>query len=156
MDFDSFLEVKLVNDGLLNQEKLDVVKQHVNENNPLSDLLVTQKFIEEDLILQHLTNFYGIPSINLNFYHIDQEILDIIPSALAQKFRILPLFRIRNVLLLAMANPSDIHVMDEIRIKTSFGVEPVIVLPSSVKAAISWRMPSTRNLTINFFSSGLI
>ena len=136
MDFDSFLEEKLVAEKGVAEDKLEKVKEGVGEDDTFPDLVVTQKLADEDEVLEYFTHFYGLPAINLNHYEVDENVVKLIPSPLAQKFSILPLFKIRNVLMLAMVNPSDIHIMDEIRIKTTLGVEPVVALPSSIKSAI--------------------
>ncbi len=137
MNADSYLESYLLEKGLINEEKLNLAKSLVNESRSLPTVLVEQGLIEEDKLLDILSEYFGIAPINLNYYTPDSEVLEIMPADLCKKLNVFPLFKLKNTLIVAIANPSDVHAMDEIRIKTGYGVDPVLALQKSIENAVS-------------------
>ncbi|MDD5730892.1 MAG: GspE/PulE family protein [Candidatus Omnitrophica bacterium] len=57
----------------------------------------------------------NIPAVNLNNYLIDSETVNSLPENLAKKYKVIPIFKVRDTVTLAMANPSDFMALDEIR-----------------------------------------
>ncbi|MBN1492903.1 MAG: type II secretion system ATPase GspE [Candidatus Omnitrophica bacterium] len=136
MDVNDYLAKKLIDERRFAQKQINAFLEHVKPDNPLANVLVDQGAVGEDEALQFLSEYYGLPSVNLNHYKIDKALLEIVNRSFAMKNHILPLFKVRNTLMLAMYNPSEIHLLDEVRIKTGMGVDPVVALPSSIKKAI--------------------
>lgn len=136
MDVNDYLAKKLIDERRFAQKQINAFLEHVKPDNPLANVLVDQGAVGEDEALQFLSEYYGLPSVNLNHYKIDKALLEIVNRSFAMKHHILPLFKVRNTLMLAMYNPSEIHLLDEVRIKTGMGVDPVVALPSSIKKAI--------------------
>jgi type IV pilus assembly protein PilB len=78
-----------------------------------------------------------VPSINLSHFEIDPAVIKLIPSEIAQKHQIIPINRTGNVLTVAMADPSNIFAIDDIKFMTGFKVEPVVAAETSIKNAIN-------------------
>jgi len=136
MDVNTFLEKSLLERKLIDPEKLENIKQLVSKNNTLADVLTDQKLVDEDSVLNILSEYFGITSINVNHYIPDEEVLAEVPISLCEKYKIFPLFKIKNTLMIATANPSDVHKLDEIRVKTGYGIEPLLAMPRSIDNAI--------------------
>ncbi len=76
------------------------------------------------------------PQVDLDSYLIDKKVIDLIPEGMARHYQLMPLFKIGNVLTVAMADPHNIHGLDEVRLKTGCDVEPVVSSQTQIKRAI--------------------
>jgi type IV pilus assembly protein PilB len=98
--------------------------------------LVKLGFVKDEEITALLSRQYGVPSINLGDFEIDQSVIKLIPSETAQKYQILPLSRAGATLTIAMTDPTNVFAMDDIKFMTGYNVEPVVASESSVAEAI--------------------
>ncbi|TET43924.1 type IV-A pilus assembly ATPase PilB [candidate division TA06 bacterium] len=127
----------LVSAGLLTAEQLKTaLAEQKRVGGRLGTNLVKLGFLSEDEITQFLQKQYGVSSINLSDYNIDQAILDLVPSELATKYRCIPLERRGKVLTVAMVNPADVLAIEDIKFTTGFEVKPVVAAESSIVKAI--------------------
>src|SRR4029078_10874919 len=84
-----------------------------------------------------LSRQYGIPSVNLELFDIEDSVLRLIPQEVAQKYSVLPLSRVGATLTLAMVDPTNVFAMDDVKFMTGLNVEPVVVAEASIQQAIS-------------------
>ena len=78
-----------------------------------------------------------IPEIDLSTYSIDQAAVDLLPALIAQKYGLIPLFKVGNALTVAMAEPNNILALDEVRTVTGLDVSVVRSDPKKIEEAIS-------------------
>jgi hypothetical protein len=90
-----------------------------------------------DGALERLSRKYRVPCINLHHFTIDPAIIRIIPAETARTHKVLPLCRSGATLTIAMADPSDVVAMDDIRFMTGFNIEPVVVTERSLRDSIN-------------------
>ncbi|MBI5888234.1 MAG: type IV-A pilus assembly ATPase PilB [Deltaproteobacteria bacterium] len=93
-------------------------------------------FITEKDLTSFLSKQYGIPTIDLAAQEIDPEVVKLIPEDVAQKYQVLPVSRTGATLVLAMADPSNIFAIDDIKFLTGYNVEPVVASDAAIKTAI--------------------
>jgi len=128
----------LVKATLITKEQLQkALSQQETGGGRIGTNLVKLGFISEDDITSFLSRQYGVPSINLSHFEIDPIVIKLIPSEIAQKHQIIPINRTGNVLTVAMADPSNIFAIDDIKFMTGFKVEPVVAAETSIKNAIN-------------------
>jgi len=128
----------LVKANLVTDEQLKkALQQQETQGGRLGTNLVKLGFISEDDITSFLSKQYGVPSINLSHFEIDGAVIKLIPGEIAQKHMIVPINRTGSVLTVAMADPSNIFTIDDIKFMTGFKVEPVVAAESSIKNAIN-------------------
>ena len=128
----------LVKATLITKEQLQkALSQQETGGGRIGTNLVKLGFISEDDITSFLSRQYGVPSINLSHFEIDPAVIKLIPSEIAQKHQIIPINRTGNVLTVAMADPSNIFAIDDIKFMTGFKVEPVVAAETSIKNAIN-------------------
>jgi len=128
----------LVKANLVTDEQLKkALQQQETQGGRLGTNLVKLGFISEDDITSFLSKQYGVPSINLSHFEIDGAVIKLIPAEIAQKHMIVPINRTGSVLTVAMADPSNIFTIDDIKFMTGFKVEPVVAAESSIKNAIN-------------------
>jgi len=102
----------------------------------LESNLVRLGFIKEDELLSFLSAQYRVPSIKLSKFEVNPNVIKLIPASIAKKYFIIPVHRVGPKLTLAMADPSNIVVIDEIKFMTSFNVEAVVASETEIIDAI--------------------
>ncbi|NLF83574.1 MAG: Flp pilus assembly complex ATPase component TadA, partial [Candidatus Gastranaerophilales bacterium] len=80
----------------------------------------------EEALLTFIEDNLHIPYVNLESYKLDEKCLSLISAEDAYKYRILPLFRIENVLRIAMADPLDLFALNNVIKCMQCDIEPVI------------------------------
>jgi len=137
MDINSILEKILVANNKVPAERMEKLRELINADKGLADVLVEQKIIDEDAVVDIVAEHFGVTGINLNHYAPENDVITLIPMALCEKYKMFPLFKIKNTLMVATADPADVHAMDEVRVKSGYGVEPVFALSSSIMQALN-------------------
>ncbi|NWG04837.1 MAG: type IV-A pilus assembly ATPase PilB [Syntrophaceae bacterium] len=102
----------------------------------LESNLVRLGYIKEDELLSFLSAQYRVPSVKISKMEINPAVIKLIPSSVSKKYFILPINRVGPKLTLAMADPSNIVVIDEIKFMTGFNVEPVVASETEIIDAI--------------------
>src|SRR3990172_9136189 len=100
-------------------------------------------YITEKDLTAFLSRQYGIPTIDLSSQEVDHEIVKLIPEDVAQKYQVIPVSRTGSTLVVAMADPSNIFAIDDIKFLTGYNVEPLVASDSAVKSAIEKYYEST-------------
>ena len=71
--------------------------------------------IKEEDLAAFLSRQYGVPSINLSEFEIDESVIKLIPAEVVQKYQLIPVNRAGSTLIVAMADPSNIFAIDDIK-----------------------------------------
>ncbi len=127
------------------RQALDYQREHGGR---LGYNLVKLGLVSDDTITAVLSRQYGIPSVNLELFNIDDSVLRLIPQEVAQKYSVLPLSRVGATLTLAMVDPTNVFAMDDIKFMTGLNVEPVVVAEASVQAAIARYYSTSREIEL--------
>ncbi len=98
--------------------------------------LTKMGFIEENELTAFLSKQYGIPSINLYEFDIEPDIIKLIPKEVAQKHQVIPVNRSGNTLIIAMADPSNIFAIDDIKFLTGYNIEVVVASEAAIVESI--------------------
>jgi type IV pilus assembly protein PilB len=128
------------------REALDYQREHGGR---LGFNLVKLGLVSDDMITAVLSRQYGIPSVNLELFQIDEQVLHLIPQEVAQKYSVLPLSRVGASLTLAMVDPTNVFAMDDIKFMTGLNVEPVVVAEASIQQAISKYYGSSKEIELS-------
>jgi type IV pilus assembly protein PilB len=139
----------LLKAGLITQDRLQEALEAQKKNGgKLGYNLVKLGYVKEDEITQLLSEQYGVPSINLRHFEIDDSVITLIPSEVAQKYLVLPVNRTGATLTIAMADPTNVFAMDDIRFMTGYTVEPVVASEIAIREAIEKYYGSTHALEL--------
>ncbi|MFI5170347.1 MAG: type II secretion system protein GspE, partial [Vicinamibacterales bacterium] len=114
----------------------------------LGKAFVSLGFVKDEEITSLLSRQYGVPSINLDHFEVDPAIIKIIPAETARKYQVLPLSRSGAVLTIAMADPTNVFAMDDIKFMTGYNVEPVVASEGAIEDSIERYYGSTRSLEL--------
>ncbi len=88
--------------------------------------LVKLGYVKDEEITALLSKQYGVPSIALNQFEIDQAVIKLVPAETARKYQIVPLSRAGATLTIAMTDPTNVFAMDDVKFMTGYNVEPVV------------------------------
>lgn len=139
----------LIREGLITQEQLDEALRFQAENGGrLGSALVKLKMANEEDITEVLSNQFGVPSVNLTSFDIEESVLKLIPAEVARKYMLIPISRTGASLTIAMADPSNVFAQDDIKFMTGYHVEPVVASEFSIKASIERYFGSGKSLAV--------
>ncbi len=141
---DMLLKVGMISEKQL-QEALEGQKKNGGK---IGYNLVKLGFVKEEDITQLLSEQYGVPSINLRHFEIDESVIQLIPSEVAQKYLVIPVNRTGATLTIAMADPTNVFAMDDIKFMTGYNVEPVVASEVALREAIDQYYGSSHALEL--------
>jgi type IV pilus assembly protein PilB len=128
---------------LLVQEKVidplqleQAMKEQRQSGGKLTNALVKLGFVDEGKITDILAKQYNVPSIDLNTFTIDPNAIKKISKSVCEKYLILPISISGNTLVVAMADPSNIFVKDDLTFLTKCKIQPVVSSETAIRAAI--------------------
>ena len=93
-------------------------------------------YIEENELTSFLSKQYSVPSINLRDFEIDGEVLKLVPKEVVVRHQVLPINKSGNTLIVAMADPSNIYAIDDIKFITNFNMDVVVASEAQIAEAI--------------------
>lgn len=127
----------LVNDKIITQNDLEVALRKQEENGAsLGRILIEMGLASEWEMAAALGKQLNVPFITLSHYEIDPQILASIPAEIVKRYQIVPVDRTGDTLTVALADPSNIFLLDELRLLTKCNIVPVISFESDIKEAI--------------------
>jgi len=135
--------------SLISQDQLkDALKAQKETGGKLGETLIKLGFVSEEDITECLSQQFGVPSINLAHFEIDASVIKLIPAEVARKYNILPVNKTGATITIAMADPTNVFAMDDIKFMTGYNVEPVVASELGIKAAIDNYYGSTSALEL--------
>ena len=127
----------LVRDKRLTHEQLSEAEDYSAKNDvALVSAISTLGFLSEEEMSQALSRHLGYPYIDLDTFEVYADAVNLIPVEIAKKYLIMPIHRIRSFLTLAMVDPTDLDVIEDIRFRTALSIQPVIASESGILGAI--------------------
>ncbi|HEY6843074.1 MAG TPA: type II secretion system protein GspE, partial [Thermoanaerobaculia bacterium] len=135
--------------SLITQEQLkEALKSQKDTGGKLGETLIKLGFVSEEEITECLSQQFGVPSINLSHFEIDSSVIKLIPADVARKYNILPVNKTGATITIAMADPTNVFAMDDIKFMTGYNVEPVVASELGIKAAIDNYYGSSSSLEL--------
>ncbi|MFN2431211.1 MAG: type IV-A pilus assembly ATPase PilB [Gemmatimonadota bacterium] len=98
--------------------------------------LVEMGAVSERAITDFARKLYGVPSVDLAAFKIDPALTKLLPLDVARKYVAIPLVRRGRVLTVAMADPTNISALDDLKFLTRYDVEPVVASEFAIVTAI--------------------
>ncbi len=140
----------LIKANLITQDQLKEALKSQKEMGgaKLGEALIKLGFVAEEDITECLSQQFGVPSINLNHFEIDSSVIKLIPADVARKYNILPVNKTGATITIAMADPTNVFAMDDIKFMTGYNVEPVVASEIGIKAAIDNYYGTTSSLEL--------
>jgi len=127
-----------VNTGLITKEQLEeALKIQSNSGGRLGQILVQLGYIDEEVLIAFLGKQFGVPYIALSEYgEINEEVARLIPESIARRELVIPIAREGRVLTVAMVDPLNVFLIDEIKMMTGYEVKAVISSERDIRDTI--------------------
>ena len=127
----------LLEERLLTREQLgQALAEQKSSRARLGYILVKLGFVPELEVTKVLARQYRMPAVDLSRFEVDPRILKLIPSEMASKSVVLPLKREGRTLTVAMADPTDFGLLEDLKFITRYDVFPVIAGEYTLRNAI--------------------
>ncbi|MHB1862547.1 MAG: GspE/PulE family protein [Gemmatimonadaceae bacterium] len=127
----------LVREGLISKEQLEKALQEQKQSGTrVGYNLVKLGFIHETELTKMLARQYKMPAVDLSKFEVDPRIAKLIPGDLALKHLVLPLKREGRTLTVAMADPTNLGVLEDLKFITRYDIFPVIAGEFTIKNAL--------------------
>jgi len=134
---DYILEI-LENVGLVSREQAIAARQiATQEDEPVMAVLAREGVVAKLDMLKALAGQVGMETISLTGLDIPREVLDMVPGEVAQRYKVVPVFKNENVLTVALGDPLDVDTLDGLRYVLKCNVEGVVAPPEEIEKAIA-------------------
>ncbi len=147
------LKYELVRDGIVAYETLEKAEELANvQRINIGQALINSGILAEDTLLKFLESKLHIPYVNLEDYTPDPKCFKYVSFPDARRYKIIPLFKIEDVLTVAMSDPLDLFAIDKVVETAECSIEPVISSESSIIKKIDeyYKVADTvDNITLN-------
>jgi len=132
------LGTMLIEAGAITEQSLRVaLSEQQRWGGTLGRTLVEMKLVTEPELVRVLSLQLNVPTIDLETVEIPQAILDLVPGELAEQHSLLPFAQAMKFLDVAMADPTNVGILDELRIRTQLNIRPHLAGPKMIERAIA-------------------
>jgi type IV pilus assembly protein PilB len=137
----------LLKANLITHDQLEqaIARQKI-DGSRLGTILTKLGLVKEEDLSQCLGEQYGIPYINLDAQSIDSEVIRLIPPGIVQKHVVMPVAKRGTTLTMAMADPTNVLAVDDIKFLTGMKVELMVATESAIRRGIDRYYDSSENL----------
>lgn len=126
------LEHKLITEDILKE----ALSHQDKFGTSLTQYLLQSRYLAEEDLAKCISIQFGFPYLPLETYEIPQEIIQLLPRDIVQKYLLIPIDKIDNVITVVMADPADTAVIHEIENITSCRIQPFVGIISDIVKAI--------------------
>jgi len=131
------LPQRLVTDGVVDEPTmLDALNAARERKTHVVTQLVTSGAATARDIAIAASSEFGVPLFDLDAVNLDLDTVKLVSDKLLAKHRVLPLFKRGKRLFLAVADPTNLHAIDEIKFQTGLGVEAIVVEDDKLQKAV--------------------
>lgn len=103
---------------------------------PLGRTLVELRLIREEDLVRVLGQQLGLPSVDLDRVNIPKTVTDLVPATLAFQHNIMPFAQPMKFLDVAMLDPTNLGIVDELRIRTQLNIRPYLAGPKMIERSL--------------------
>lgn len=107
------------------------------EGGRLGSILVRMGVLSESTLLEFLSQHYGVATVELSTCSIDGSLRGLVPYDVVRQHLVLPVRKTTSRLSLAMADPTNTSLLDDLRFRTGLHVIPMVATESDLRTAIS-------------------
>jgi type IV pilus assembly protein PilB len=127
---------RLVEKGYITFHQLEEALQEQKiTGEKLVDILIRRGWVAPEEMNRILGMQAGVSAFDLANYIIDPEVIKLIPQDVAVRYKVIPVFKISNVLTVAMADPTNVFIIDELTRIAGCTIEPVLAEEMAIRKA---------------------
>ena len=122
----------LLSEGFITDEALsEAFSEHEQSGRRVAEILAERNQVKPEHVAMVLGKQHGIPYLPLSDFEIDSEIVQMISEDMARKYRMVPVDRTDNSLTVALADPANVFLLDNIRRSVGMEIIPLISTPGA-------------------------
>ncbi|MDE3269828.1 MAG: ATPase, T2SS/T4P/T4SS family [Pseudomonadota bacterium] len=130
------LAAKLAEQGL-SKADIETVKTQASSNKrSLVAAIELLNKLPEKKMLEIMSAYYRVQSINLAQTSLRSSVLSVLPARLAQTYRVVPVDKVGNNIIIATGNPKNLHAADRIRFSTGYNVKFILASEKAISVAL--------------------
>ena len=128
----------LIEDGLLLPNQLEeAVGIQKSEGGRLLKILTDKQFVTEQDMVFSMGRCLNTPPINLSRLRVPEEVLSLVPREMARDNRLVPVARLNGKLFVAMADPTNVLAVDDLKRRVQLDIVPMIATEKAIKDALT-------------------
>lgn len=128
----------LLNAGAISPEHLEEALRRQNSSGTrLGQVLLEMGAVQPDHLLSAIATQCGLPAVHLRKGIVDPKVVPVIPREKAELFLAIALFKVKDTLTVAMADPHSVVALDQLEALTGCRIQPVVALPDEIQKAIA-------------------
>jgi hypothetical protein len=128
----------LIQAGVIDENKLrSALAEQARWGGPLGRILVDMRIISEEALVQALSHQLNFPAVKIDDRKIPPQALELVPVELCEQHSLIPFALSGKFLDVAMADPTNLGIIDELRIRTRLNVRAYLAGPKSIERAIA-------------------
>jgi type IV pilus assembly protein PilB len=138
--------------GVIQQEHLDRAldeQRRSNHQKLLGEILVEMRFCTEDQITEALAQAYGVPYARISPKVADAKVIPVLPKDFLEKHCVLPLFLVEGVLTVAVSEPANVFLLEELERLSGYQVQLVAATSRDIKATLQTYLPNDKVFVID-------
>ncbi|MHC4291910.1 MAG: GspE/PulE family protein, partial [Planctomycetota bacterium] len=142
----------LLNRGVVTQNQIDKALERqkvVGHSKLLGELLVELEVCTDNQICSALAEAYGVPYAALTPKLCDPAIVELLPRDFLEEYVVLPLFKVHNTLTVALSEPSNVFVIEEIQRLSECDVQVVCATAKDIHATLQNYLPAANVFVID-------
>jgi type IV pilus assembly protein PilB len=142
----------LLDKGVVKQDQLERALEEQKRSNHqklLGEVLVEMRFCTEDQITESLAEAYGVPYARISPRIADPKTIAILPKEFLEKHQILPLFLVEKTLTVAVSEPANVFLLEEIERISSYSVQLVAATSRDIRATLQTYLPNDKVFVID-------
>lgn len=133
-DLQDKLTKLLVDEGLVARNVIDQAREEANTSSkPLFGLLIEKQIVNEELLTHASAQISGVPYVNLTNSLIDEQVLNLLPQDIAERFMAVPLAEVQNRLAVAMIDANNVQAVDYLASKIQRPLKVFMASEASVR-----------------------
>src|SRR2546421_591991 len=135
----------LMSKGLLKPEQLERALEEQKRSNHqklLGEILVELHICTEDQITEALAQAYGVPYARISPRIADSKVIATLPKDFLEKHQVLPLFLVEGVLTVAIPEPANVFLVEEIERLSGLQVQVVAATVRDIRATLQAYLPN--------------
>jgi type IV pilus assembly protein PilB len=142
----------LVAKGVITQETLMEALARQREHQQqvlLGEVLVGMGACREEAITQALAEAYDLPFVRVNPKLADPKVVNMLPREFLEQYNVLPLFKVQGLLTVAVGDPTNFFLIEEIACRAECEVQAVVSPEGDIRSMLQSHLPSANVFVID-------
>jgi type IV pilus assembly protein PilB len=138
----------LIEDGLLLPNQLDeAINIQKTQGGRLLKILTDKQFVSDQDMAFSMGRCLNTPPVNLSKVRVPEEILNLVPRDMAKAHKLIPVARLDTKLFVAMADPTNVLAVDDLKRRVQMEIVPMIATERAVSDALSGVHAASTNMS---------